>query len=107
MLDRLLHQTWVRHDPAASSRPEPAANPETKEAFAGPPESVAEESAFRGFDSGSVGKRHRHMAEVCAVVELDQGNAVGTLRRDPASPPGRCRLSNLNHNMFTRTALML
>jgi len=56
MLDRLLHQTWLRHDPAAPSRPAPAAKPETKVASAGPPESVAEESAFRGFDSGSVGK---------------------------------------------------
>lgn len=52
LLDRLLHQTWLREEPAASSRTEPAA----KIASAPVSESIAEESAFRGFDSGSVGK---------------------------------------------------
>ncbi len=49
LLDRLLHQTWLRDEPAAKSRTE--ADTDT-----GPPERAAEESAFRGFDSGSVGK---------------------------------------------------
>lgn len=56
MLDRLRHQSWLRHEPPTPSRTEPAARPETRAAATGLPEGGAGESAFRGFDSGSVGK---------------------------------------------------
>lgn len=46
LLDRLLHQSWLRDESAGKSR---------TEAATGTHERAAEESAFRGFDSGSVG----------------------------------------------------
>ncbi|OJW03196.1 MAG: hypothetical protein BGO49_00015 [Planctomycetales bacterium 71-10] len=56
LLDQLLHQTWLRHESEIYSRTGPAAGTRTEATASGPHERVSEESAFRGFDSGSVAK---------------------------------------------------